>query len=284
MKFFKEPARVQKWAENIRKEEKTIGFVPTMGALHIGHESLIKKAVKKNDSVVVSLFVNPTQFGPDEDYSSYPRKFEKDKHMCEKCGVDVLFKPGLDDMYEKNHSTAVKVKDLTNTMCGKSRPGHFRGVTTVVAKLFNIVKPHRAYFGQKDYQQYRVIQRMTRDLNFDLELVMCPIVREKDGLAVSSRNKYLDKEQRAQAVFLYKALIKGRKLIEQGVDSVEKINRKIKSVIKENIKQGEIDYAGVYDSVSLKPAEKIDRDVVLACAVKIGKARLIDNILVKPDE
>lgn len=252
-----------------------------MGALHIAHEELIKKARAENDFVMVSIFVNPTQFGANEDYDSYPGTFEQDSELCRNNGADAIFYPEVQDMYLTDSSTAVEVSDITETMCGRYRPGHFEGVATVVAKLFNIVKPHRVYLGQKDFQQYRVIERMVRDLNFDLDLIMCATVREQDGLAVSSRNKYLNARQRKQAGCIYKALRQGEKLINTGVKKTEVISTKVRDMINRNIPGCKIDYAGVYDAYSLKPADVIRSDVVIGVAVWLGKARLIDNIIVR---
>ncbi len=280
MKVFKDISEIRKRANAIRVERKSLGFVPTMGALHIAHTELIKTAEEENDFVIVSIFVNPTQFGPGEDYDSYPENFEKDKKLCENTGVDAVFYPEVSDMYPKSHSTTVKVSDITETMCGKYRPGHFEGVATVVAKLFNIINPHRVYLGQKDYQQYRVIERMVGDLNFDLKLVMCPTVREKDGLAVSSRNQYLSEAERGRASYIYRALKEGEELIKKGIKETRLINEKVKNIIKENIPECKIDYAGVYDAYTLKHVDIIKEDVVIATAVWVGKARLIDNIVV----
>ncbi len=281
MKVFKDISEIRKWADTIRAERKSLGFVPTMGALHIAHAELIKTAEEKNDFVIVSIFVNPTQFGPGEDYDSYPENFEKDKELCKNTGVDAVFYPDISEMYPREYSTTVKVSDITETMCGKCRPGHFEGVATVVAKLFNIINPHRVYLGQKDYQQYRVIERMVGDLNFDLKLVMCPTVREKDGLAVSSRNQYLSEAGRCQAPCIYRELKECEKLIKKGIKEARLINEKIKSIIKENIPECKIDYAGVYDACSLKHVDIIKGNVVIATAVWVGKARLIDNIVIK---
>lgn len=281
MKVFRSAGETQKWADSIRAEQKSIGFVPTMGALHVAHAELVKRARAENDFVVVSIFVNPTQFSPEDDYDSYPRDFEEDSRLCRDNGVDIIFYPEVPDMYLKDSSTVVEVTGITETMCGRYRPGHFEGVATVVVKLFNIVKPHRVYLGQKDYQQYRVIERMARDLDFGIELIICPTVREKDGLAVSSRNKYLNEQQRTQAAWIYRALIQGEKLIDSGEKKADIVNEKIKDTINKNIQDCRIDYAGVYDAYSLKPVDVIETDVVIAASVWLGKARLIDNVLVK---
>jgi pantoate--beta-alanine ligase len=261
---------------------KKIGFVPTMGALHKAHAELFRQAGKDNDFTVVSIFVNPTQFGPGEDYESYPRMIEEDSKLCEELGVDLLFVPDISEMYRENNTTYVHVDSLTETMCGRCRPGHFRGVATVVSKLFNIIKPHSVYLGQKDYQQFKVIERMVHDLNYNLELIMCQTIREDDGLAVSSRNKYLTKEQRANAVWIYRALSEGGRLVCAGGSSPEEISSIMRKTIENNIDGSEIDYCGIFDAESLKAVTAVRGGIVLAAAVRIGKARLIDNIVVKP--
>ncbi|MGM0380049.1 MAG: pantoate--beta-alanine ligase [Bacillota bacterium] len=264
-----------------RFEKKSIGYVPTMGYLHEGHLSLIKEARKENDIVVVSIFVNPTQFGPNEDLESYPRDLDKDASLCEKEGVDYIFNPSVDEMYDKDYDTYVEVEsDITNKLCGKSRDGHFKGVTSVVSKLFNIINPDNAYFGKKDYQQLVVIKKMVRDLNFNINVVGCPIVREEDGLAMSSRNTYLTKEQRKDALVLNKSLKQAEKLILDGERNKEVIREKIIKNI-EKIDYAKIDYVNILDAKNLDEVDKIDRNVVIALAVTIGKPRLIDNIIVE---
>ncbi|MGM0440980.1 MAG: pantoate--beta-alanine ligase [Elusimicrobiota bacterium] len=280
MEILTDPRKVQNRTDAFKEYGDTVGLVPTMGALHVAHESLIKKARRENDRVIVSIFVNPTQFGPGEDLDSYPRNFEKDSEICKKHSTDIIFNPEVSDMYKNNHSTEVKVSNLTSTMCGARRPGHFEGVATVVSKLFNIAKPHRAYFGQKDYQQFRVIERMVRDLNFDIDLVMCPIVREKDGLAVSSRNRYLDDSLRKQAPHIYKALSGAKKMVLNGIE-LNSVRERLREYIEKNIPDGKIDYANIYDARTLKSASGPDSDLVAAAAVWLGKARLIDNVYIK---
>jgi len=275
---------MQKYSGSLRADGISLGFVPTMGALHGAHASLIKRSVKENDFTVVSIFVNPTQFGPDEDFNSYPRKFEKDSAVCEELGVSAIFHPSSEEMYAVGSVTTVNVEKLSETMCGAHRPGHFRGVATVVAKLFNIVNPSRVYLGQKDYQQFRVIERMVKDLNFNLELIMCPTVREEDGLAMSSRNKYLNDEERKKAPGIYQALVKGKELIESGEKDAKKVSGQISSCISETLGDVKIDYAGVYDAFDLNEVERIEKPVVLAAAVKLGKARLIDNVIAGLEE
>ena len=250
-----------------RREGLTVGLVPTMGYLHEGHKSLIDRAVGENDRVVVSIFVNPTQFGPGEDLESYPRDLARDAGICEAAGADLIFHPEAGEMYFDDFCTFVDMNDLTGGLCGKTRPTHFRGVCTVVSKLFHIVAPDRAYFGQKDAQQLAVIRRMVRDLNFDLEIVGCPIVREEDGLAKSSRNTYLSEDERQAATVLHRGLCAGEEII---------------AAIKERIQDeplARIDYIELVDWDTLKPVERISGEVLAAVAVYIGKTRLIDNFI-----
>lgn len=265
-------AIVNKW----KSEGLTVGFVPTMGYLHEGHESLIKKAYEENDKVIVSIFVNPIQFGPKEDLSTYPRDLERDTVLCKNAGADIVFHPENEEMYYKDFSTFVDMDGLTNELCGKSRPTHFKGVCTVVTKLFNIVTPHRAYFGEKDAQQLAVIKRMVRDLNIDVEVVGCPIIREEDGLAKSSRNTYLSEEERIAATILNKALTLAKNKIANG----ERVASNIVNSIIETISTeplARIDYVQVVDSLSIEPVITLDKSVLVAIAVFIGKTRLIDN-------
>jgi len=260
------------------KDGKSVGLVPTMGFLHEGHLSLIKRARAENDLLVVSLFVNPTQFGPGEDLESYPRDLEKDAALCREKGADILFAPDAGEMYFEDYGTYVEVSgELTKGLCGKSRPSHFKGVTSVVSKLFNIVDPDRAYFGQKDAQQVAVIKRMVRDLNFDIEIVVCPIVREKDGLAKSSRNIYLSEEERKAALVLNKSLRAAAERISSGERNAYEIKAMIEKMIKEE-SLSSIDYVEVVDAESIKPIENLKGSVLVALAVSFGKARLIDNI------
>ncbi|SEF78856.1 pantothenate synthetase [Caloramator fervidus] len=280
MEIIRKVSDMKKKINSIVKEGKTIGFVPTMGYLHDGHKSLIERAREENEVVVVSVFVNPTQFGPNEDYDRYPRDEERDIKVCSEAGCDIMFIPNKDDMYGQDYSTYVEVLNLTEGLCGASRPGHFRGVATVVTKLFNIVKPTRAYFGQKDAQQLAVIKRMVEDLNMDVEIVPCPIVREKDGLAMSSRNVYLSEDERKQALVLYKSLKLAEDLIKNGERNVEKIKGEMIKLIN-TAKDSVIDYVEIVDNKNLKPLEKIEGEVLIAIAVKIGKTRLIDNTVVK---
>ncbi len=261
-----------------KKEGLSVGLVPTMGYLHEGHKSLIDKAVEENDRVVVSVFVNPIQFGPSEDLASYPRDLERDSKICEEAGADLVFHPAEGEMYFNDFCSFVDMDELSKGLCGKSRPTHFRGVCTVVSKLFHIAAPDRAYFGQKDAQQLAVIRRMVRDLNFDLEIVGCPIVREADGLAKSSRNTYLNEEERRAAVILHKGLSEGENLLRDGEKSAEKIVAAIRSTI-ESEALARIDYVEVVDWNTLKPVDQIQGEILAAVAVYIGKTRLIDNFI-----
>lgn len=280
MLIIKSVDEMKRHMKDIKKQGRSIGFVPTMGYLHEGHMSLIKRARGENEVVVVSVFVNPTQFGPNEDYERYPRDEERDKKMCEEAGCDILFMPNKDDMYRENYSTYVEVHGLTEGLCGAKRPGHFRGVATIVTKLFNIVKPDRAYFGQKDAQQLAVIKRMVKDLDFDIEIVGCEIVRDVDGLALSSRNTYLSEEERKQAPILYKSLLKAKEEIEKGERASEKLIDLIKTTILE-MPDAQIDYIEIVNNETLKPIEKVEGEVLIALAVKFGKTRLIDNMAVR---
>ncbi|HOJ93618.1 pantoate--beta-alanine ligase [Fervidobacterium sp. 2310opik-2] len=257
---------------------KTIGFVPTMGYLHEGHLSLVKKAREDNDIVVVSIFVNPTQFGPNEDFNRYPRDLERDLRLLEPLNVDYVFYPSVEEMYPKNYSVYVDEVELSKYLCGAKRPGHFRGVCTVVTKLFNIVKPTRAYFGQKDAQQFRILRRMVQNLNMDVEMIEMPIVRESDGLAMSSRNVYLNEEERKEATRLHKSLLKAKELIESGERDVSKIKNLMLEILNHPLLK--IDYVEIVDEETLKPIEKIEGKVIIALAVFVGKARLIDNMII----
>ncbi|MFA9375704.1 MAG: pantoate--beta-alanine ligase [Lachnotalea sp.] len=263
-----------------KREGKSIGFVPTMGYLHEGHQSLIERAHQENDKVVVSIFVNPTQFGPTEDLESYPRDLERDSKLCESAGADLIFHPEASQMYAPDACTFIDMEGLTKELCGKSRPIHFKGVCIVVGKLFNIVTPDRAYFGQKDAQQLAVIKRMVKDLNFGIEIVGCPIVREKDGLAKSSRNTYLSVEERSAAVVLNQALNQGKKIIAEGEQSAEKV----KNIILEWIKKeplAKVDYIEVVNFDNIEITKKISGNILVAVAVYIGKTRLIDNFIIE---
>lgn len=264
----------------MEKEGLTVGFVPTMGYLHEGHKSLIDAARKENDRVVVSIFVNPMQFGPTEDLESYPRDLKKDAALCEAAGVDIIFHPEPEEMYADGFCSYVDMNGLTTELCGKSRPIHFRGVQTVVLKLFHIVTPDRAYFGQKDAQQLAVIRRMVKDLNVDTRIIGCPIIREDDGLAKSSRNTYLNAEERQAALVLNRSLKAGKALVDAG----ETRACVIKSAITAEIEKeplARIDYVDVVDFDTITPVEKLEGSILVAIAVYIGKTRLIDNFIVE---
>jgi pantoate--beta-alanine ligase len=268
-----------------KKKGERIGFVPTMGCLHEGHLSLIRAARRETDVVVVSIFVNPTQFGPGEDFERYPRCLERDEPLAEKAGADILFHPCAGDLYPADFSTYVDETKLSKTLCGRTRPGHFRGVTTIVLKLFNIVLPDVAYFGQKDAQQATIIRRMARDLNLPTRIQVLPIIRENDGLAVSSRNEYLSSNERRQATVLHASLMEAQQLIRDG----ETESRKIKERMKERIKSAEdarIDYVSIVDRDTLEEIEKLSGNVLIALAVFVGETRLIDNLelTVPPNE
>jgi pantoate--beta-alanine ligase len=265
-----------------RAAGKTIGLVPTMGALHAGHASLIRAARAETGFVVVSIFVNPTQFGPNEDLSRYPRTFDADRELCQAEGADLIFLPSPAEMYPPNYHTFVEVTGLQDGLCGTSRPGHFRGVATVVLKLFNIVTPDLAYFGQKDAQQARIIEQMTADLNLPLRIRTCPIVREPDGLALSSRNRYLNPTDRRHAVVLYQALREAEQAIAAGERSAETIRQLLTQRVQAT-PGAQLDYAALVEAQSLQPVTTLQGKTLIALAVKFGSTRLIDNIVVSPD-
>ena len=276
MRISKDINEIRQLVKDWKNQGLTVGFVPTMGYLHEGHKSLIEKAASENDRVVVSIFVNPIQFGPKEDLSTYPKDLVADSKLCESAGADIIFNPENEEMYFDDFSTYVDSNGLTEELCGKSRPTHFRGVCTVVSKLFNIIPANRAYFGEKDAQQLAVIKRMVRDLNFDIEIVGCPIVREKDGLAKSSRNTYLSVTERAAAVILNRSLEKAKDKLNSG----ERNSGQIINLIVDNIeseKLAKVDYVQVVDSLSMEVVGIIEKTILVAIAVKIGKTRLIDN-------
>ncbi|MBN1255709.1 MAG: pantoate--beta-alanine ligase [Deltaproteobacteria bacterium] len=273
---------MQRRSEQLRLEGKKIAFVPTMGYLHKGHLTLMHEGKKRGDVLIVSIFVNPTQFGPGEDYERYPRDMKRDLALLKGVGVDICFTPPSQDMYPDGFQTCVEVEQVTKNLCGTSRPGHFRGVTTVVAKLFNIVKPHLAIFGEKDYQQLIAIKQMARDLNMDIEVIGIPTIRESDGLAMSSRNTYLTAKERKEALSLYRSLLKGKELFLQGQRSAAKILTEITGIIKEQ-KSATIDYVKICDVHTLEDIEEIKGEAIIALAVKIGKTRLLDNIILKEE-
>jgi pantoate--beta-alanine ligase len=262
-----------------RDKGKRIGFVPTMGALHIGHVSLIEAAARQTDFVIVSIFVNPTQFGADEDFERYPRPFDDDLKICKEHGVDVVFAPTPEQMYPEKNLTWVNVTKLTEPLCGQFRPGHFRGVTTVCMKLFNIIMPDIAFFGQKDAQQVIVIKRMVADLNMPLEIVHCPTVRHDDGLAVSSRNQYLSPQQKKDATLIYKSLQKCREMVESGVTDTGELLTQMRKIIRQ-IPSAKIEYVSIVNAETLENVDIVADKVLAAIAVKIGSTRLIDNILI----
>lgn len=281
MKVIRSIKEMSALIQKLRVKGKTIGFVPTMGALHEGHLSLVLRARKENDIVAVSIFVNPIQFGLKEDYKHYPRNLRYDARLCNDSGVDIIFYPDYMRMYPDGYKTYVEVCDFSNLLCGEFRPGHFKGVATVVTKLFNIVSPHTAYFGQKDAQQAVIIKKMAEDLNIPVKIKIMPIVREKDGLAMSSRNIYLNKNERLDAVVLYQALALAKALIRQGSSNPESIMKKMRQLIDRK-KSARIKYISIVDPKDLSPVYKITDKVLIALSVLIGQTRLIDNIVVSP--
>ena len=267
-------ARVKEW----RRQGLSVGLVPTMGYLHEGHQSLIRKAVEQNDRVVVSVFVNPTQFAPNEDLESYPRDLEADKKLCESTGASLVFHPEPSEMYPDGFSTHVVMENLTKELCGKSRPIHFGGVCTVVSKLFNIVQPDRAYFGQKDAQQLAIVKQMVKDLNFDIEIVGCPIVREPDGLAKSSRNTYLTPEQRKAALVVSQAVRLGEDMVRNGERSAKAVIKAMTDKINSE-PLARIDYVNAVNALTIEPVDALSGEILVAAAVYFGKTRLIDNFM-----
>ena len=257
---------------------RTLGFVPTMGALHNGHVSLVKRAKMENDITVASIFINPLQFGPAEDLDKYPRSIEEDIRKLREEDIDILFLPDNNLIYPQGFSTHIEVAGLSDKLCGKFRPGHFSGVATVVAKLFNLVSPTRAYFGQKDFQQTVIIKKMSKDLNFDTDIIVCPTIRENDGLAMSSRNAYLDSDQRTAARLLYQCLSKASDSVKSGITSGKKIREMMREVLSSEPLISHIDYASVYDPETLEEVDEVTSEALFAVAVRIGSTRLIDNI------
>lgn len=280
MKVIKKILQMQNVADEARCAGRKVGFVPTMGYLHEGHLSLIRQARQLSDLVVVSIFVNPTQFGPHEDYQNYPRDLSRDAELSRQAGCDILFLPSVEEMYPEGYCSYVDVENLTRVLCGASRPGHFRGVATVVTKLFNIVQPHLAVFGQKDAQQAFVIRRMVKDLNQTLEIVVAPTIREPDGLAMSSRNEYLTPQERADARALYQALTWAQEQIDSGQRHIEYLVQGMTNMIQDK-KTAEIDYVSIVDTEKLQPLKRLKGEMLIALAVKFGRARLIDNLLIK---
>ncbi len=272
-------SEMQSLAESLMKQGRTIGFVPTMGFLHEGHLSLMRRAREECDAVVASIFVNPTQFGPQEDFERYPRDEEGDRRKCESAGVDILFMPTATEMYPEKPSVFVTVEGIAEILEGAIRPGHFRGVATVVAKLFNIVKPHKAFFGQKDYQQCAVIKRMVKGLNLEVKVVVLPTVREQDGLAMSSRNSYLSADERRVAAVIHRALASGEQMVKAGVGEPETLKTTMRAVLGE-APGIVLDYVEVADPESLTPLAIVKGRAVILIAVRLGRTRLIDNILI----
>jgi len=275
--------RMKEIIKDIKKDNKTIGFVPTMGCLHQGHLSLVREARRMSDYAIVSIFVNPKQFGPNEDYEKYPRNITKDAEILSQENVDYVFYPAVEEMYPENYRTYVIVEDLSDKLCGRSRPGHFKGVATIVLKLLNIIQPNFAFFGQKDAQQSIIIKKMIRDLNLDTEIIILPIVREPDGLAMSSRNLYLNPEERKAATVLFKSLQAANELIKDGEKKANKIIEKIKKIIS-NEPLAKIDYVEIVDLENLNPLKSLDKTALIAIAVYIGETRLIDNIIVREEK
>jgi len=269
---------MKEFSSQARRAGKTIAFVPTMGFFHDGHLSLMREGRRRCDLLIISLFVNPTQFGPNEDFKNYPRDFERDRKMAEEVGADVLFAPEASDMYPSNHQTIVRVEKVTQNLCGRSRPVHFQGVATVVLMLFEIVMPHAAIFGEKDYQQLVTIQQMVRDLHMRVEVVGMPTVREEDGLAMSSRNRYLLLEERKAALSLYRSLQKAKELLKKGERKAERILHEMKEIFQSE-PLVKIDYVQICDAYSLQDVNQIEGDVVVALAAYLGKTRLIDNLI-----
>jgi pantoate--beta-alanine ligase len=281
MQIIERVLEMQRWSETERRQGRRIALVPTMGALHEGHLSLVRDAKTRGDRVVVSLFVNPAQFAPQEDFSSYPRDFERDRELLNDTGIDVLFHPAVEEIYPEGFDTRIEIRDLSTSLCGAVRPGHFKGVATVVAKLFNIVRPQVAVFGCKDYQQLQIIRRLALDLNFAIEIIGHPTVREADGLAMSSRNAYLNPEERKAALCLYHSLRHAEEIVRHG----ERCGAAIVDAARGEIAReplARVEYATLCDPESLREVERVEESALLALAVRIGKARLIDNIILKP--
>jgi len=278
VKIFTTVEDMRAYVKACRNKDHAIGFVPTMGAFHKGHISLMQAARKENDVVIVSIFVNPLQFCSGEDYDRYPRQTDLDRRICEAEGVDAVFNPTVAEIYPKGFDSHVDQGELPSKLCGPFRPGHFRGVTTVVSKLFNIILPDAAYFGQKDYQQTQIIRRLVQDLNFDIKVRMMPIVREDDGLAMSSRNVYLGPKQRREATCIYRSLLRAKELIAKGENDAGKVIQEMRREIRKT-KGARVDYLAITNAETLESIREIKGKVLIAVAVRIGKTRLIDNIL-----
>jgi pantoate--beta-alanine ligase len=279
MEIIRMPRVMQGISRDYMLNGKTVGFVATMGAIHDGHLSLLKRAKLENDITVVSVFVNPIQFGPAEDFKRYPRDIEGDTEKLQREGADIIFTPEISSMYPEGFLTHVDVVEISEKLCGAFRPGHFRGVATVVTKLLNIIKPTRAYFGQKDYQQTVIIKNVVTDLDMDVDIIMCPTIRERDGLALSSRNAYLDERQRKASTVLYTCLIEASELIKSGIMDAIHITGVMRERLLYESAVSAVEYCGVYDTHSLEEQAEIKGDVLLAVAVQMGNTRLIDNVL-----
>ena len=280
MDILRTVGEMQSVSRDAGKAGSRIGFVPTMGFLHEGHLSLMRLAREQCDLLVVSIFVNPTQFGPNEDLDQYPRDLERDVALCESCGVDIVFFPPVDEMYAGDSSVYIDEDQLSAGLCGSSRKGHFRGVLTVVAKLFNMVRPDIAVFGQKDAQQAALIRRMVRDLNFPVNVVVAPIIREPDGLAMSSRNTYLSPEERAQALWLNRVLVEAKASIDKGTPSSRALEAGMRSLLDSQAPGVDVEYIAIVDGDSLEPIDEAGAGTLIAIAARVGKTRLIDNVVV----
>lgn len=278
MEILRIPRITQDSCKKHLQRGRSLGFVPTMGALHEGHLSLVKRAKMENDVTIVSIFLNPLQFGPAEDLEKYPRDIEEDIKKLRQEDIDMLFLPDNNLMYPQSFSTSIEVGPISEKLCGKFRPGHFKGVTTVVAKLFNIINPTRAYFGQKDFQQTVIIKKMAKDLNFETDIIVCPTIREQDGLAMSSRNVYLGIEQRTAACVLYQCLNNASESVKSGITSGEKIRELMRQTLLSEPLISQIDYASAYNPETLEEVDDIKGDILFAVAVRVGNTRLIDNI------
>lgn len=278
MEVIKKKDKMRGLVDEAKARGETVGLVPTMGFFHEGHLELMRRARAECDVVVVTLFVNPTQFGPGEDLDAYPRDFERDRALAESVGVDYIFAPEVEEMYPEGAATFVEVEELHRVMCGRTRPGHFRGVATIVSKLFNIVPAHRAYFGQKDAQQLVIIRKMAADLDFPIEIIPVPTVRESDGVAMSSRNTYLEPEEREQAIALHRSLEAARLLVEQGQRQAGKIRSAMENLIS-TFPLVNLEYISICDNIFLRPLEELSGEVLVAVAARIGRARLIDNMV-----
>jgi pantoate--beta-alanine ligase len=280
MQVVRSPKRMQKICGDLKRKGKTIALVPTMGYLHQGHLSLVRTARKRSDVLMISIFVNPTQFGPKEDFGKYPRDFKRDRSLLEHEGCDFIFAPRAEDMYAGEYLTYVDVDQITRKLEGASRPGHFRGVTTIVAKLFNIIQPDVAVFGQKDAQQAVVLKKMVDDLDYRTKMIIAPTVRERDGLALSSRNRYLSEEERDQAPVLYESLREARRLIAQGERSATKIISRMRNLISGQ-PLAKLEYVAITDARTLEPLKGLEGEILISLAVRFGKARLIDNVKIR---